>query len=340
MSYGITWPAHPAPLPDELLSSWLVRLAAANGIKLQTLSWMLFGNTNSPWNRDSDRSAPKWLISTLSRQTGMDYRTILRTTLLTYNRRLYPTPKFSGQLRWVLPIKSYGMKRQGFGQQFCPQCLQEDAVPYFRKQWRLALFTYCPKHQIELHDACPECGMPINHFRGDFGRELHEARPMNYCYQCGMDLCNSTYQPPDFPDSSLHAAFNACLNSLNNPPSRAAPFTLDYFQVLHQFCWLMLSRANRGKLAAYVAEQINRPGIAYDDDRAMFEHTRQPMRHQSLLCALWLMEDLPPRLEAAWRHKAIRYNHMLKDFQEPPVWYRNLAQRFSDWRHFESALPR
>lgn len=73
MLSGKIWPAHPHPLPDELLTSWMVRLAEANGIRLQALSWMLFGNAHSPWNRDADRSAPKWLIKALSRYSGVGY---------------------------------------------------------------------------------------------------------------------------------------------------------------------------------------------------------------------------------------------------------------------------
>ena len=73
MLSGKMWPAHPKPLPDELLSSWIVRVAEANAIKLQTLSWMLFGNGVSPWNRDIDRNAPRWLIDVLCEHTGSSY---------------------------------------------------------------------------------------------------------------------------------------------------------------------------------------------------------------------------------------------------------------------------
>ena len=35
---GRLWPAHVKPQQDELLSSWLVRLAMAHGVKLHTFS--------------------------------------------------------------------------------------------------------------------------------------------------------------------------------------------------------------------------------------------------------------------------------------------------------------
>lgn len=37
MLSGEIWPAHPHPLPDEILSSWTLRVAAANGVRLQPL---------------------------------------------------------------------------------------------------------------------------------------------------------------------------------------------------------------------------------------------------------------------------------------------------------------
>ena len=145
MTYGQVWPAHPKPLPDELLSSWFVRVAESNAIKLQTLSWMLFGYGKSPWNRDIDRLAPPWFLEAICAHTGIGYDEVYCTTLDSYCTRLYPKRQSSGQLRWVLPIVSHGAARQGFGMQFCPACLAQDAVPYFRKPWRLALFTYCAR---------------------------------------------------------------------------------------------------------------------------------------------------------------------------------------------------
>lgn len=167
MLSGKLWPAHPKPLPDELLSSWIVRVAEANAIKLQTLSWMLFGDGLSPWNRDIDRNAPQWLIDALCEHTGSSDWEVFRMTLVTYGGRLYPRRQAFGQLRWILPIRSYGMRHRAFGQQFCPECLTKDVIPYFRKQWRVACYTYCPEHHVDLWDACPGCGLPIVVFRGD-----------------------------------------------------------------------------------------------------------------------------------------------------------------------------
>jgi len=41
---------------------------------------------------------------------------------------------------------------------WCPDCLDEMATPYTPLVWSLKAFTVCPKHQVELVDACPCCG--------------------------------------------------------------------------------------------------------------------------------------------------------------------------------------
>jgi TniQ len=232
MAHGKIWPAHPKPLPSELLSSWIVRIAEANSIKLQTMTRLLFGTERSPWNRDIDRSAPPWLIQALSQHTGANYWDIFHTTLVTYRTRLYPRRQSVGQLRWILPINSCGTRHTGFGQQFCPACLATDSIPHFRKQWRVALFTYCPAHQIELHDACPDCGAPVVHYRGDFGKELKDAWPMYVCHACGADFREAERRPACFPSEDVRQMFDEMLRSLGRPVTDIGRFDLGYFDVM------------------------------------------------------------------------------------------------------------
>lgn len=44
------------------------------------------------------------------------------------------------------------------------------------------------------------------------------------------------------------------------------------------------------------------------------------------------MQDLEAWLENVWRVRAIRYNHMLKDFDDPPSSYLKLVSKFEKWR--------
>lgn len=44
---------------------------------------------------------------------------------------------------------------------FCPVCLLEDEVKYFRIEWRFLCWLWCPLHMCKLLDACPACAKPV-----------------------------------------------------------------------------------------------------------------------------------------------------------------------------------
>lgn len=96
------WPIRYKPLPDELLSSWLVRLAHGHGLKVQTFCNLIFGNRLQVWNRDVDRLGPDWLVNELSARTGTPLVIAYGTTLRAYEGLLYPQFKPSGVLQWIL----------------------------------------------------------------------------------------------------------------------------------------------------------------------------------------------------------------------------------------------
>lgn len=339
MAHGHLWPAHPKPLPDELLSSWFVRVATANGIKLQTLSWMLFGYGRSPWQRDVDRLPPAWFLDSVCTHAGLSREEAWRATLDTYRGRLYPKPRSSGVLRWVLPIVSAGASRRGFGVQFCPACLARDAVPYYRKRWRLALFTYCPDHDCLLYDACPVCGAPVAFFRHDFGRELSQAKGIACCWKCEFDFRRAERTPATFPTNEVAEIFGSMLSSLQLPTAEVGNFDIGFFAVLHQLCRIVAMRQNQRKLLGYVSDRLGMPAPPILLGRIGVEERRLTERHPLLVGGLWLMADLEDRLRAAWLAKAVRYNLMVKDFHDPPRWYLAVSGQFL-WNDVAAAHSR
>lgn len=318
---GEIWPAHPKPFADEILSSWIVRVAQANGIKLQTLCWMLFGNDRSPWNRDIDRSAPSWLLKAFCRHTGTNYWDAYHATLTTYRSRLYSKRRKSGQMPWILPINSYGMKHQGYGIQFCPECLTSDSTPYFRKGWRLAIFTYCPLHQIRLHDACPACGEPIAYHRHDFGRDVGDAAEIHECYACRFDLRLAQRKKARFPSSGIHALYDATLKSLTVIEHTEHRFDARFFTVLHQLCRIMESRANAGRLYRFISEQIKQPDDNFMPNSMPIEQLRLDDRHNLIVRGLWVLSAPETNLHLARIAKAVRYSQLLKDIDSPAAWF-------------------
>jgi hypothetical protein len=332
VSHGKLWPAHPKPFPDELLSSWIVRIAEENSIKLQTLSRLLFGEQHSPWNRDIDRYAPDWLLNAICQNTGVDHRQAYNATLAVYAGRLYSKHTMAGQLRWILPTISQGTKRRGFSLQFCPACLAEDNIPYFRKQWRVALFTDCPIHKISLYDSCPACGAPICHFRRDFGLDLAQAPDLGFCTTCGFNLRKANRCPTENPTEEIHIGFDSMLLAVANVERASPSLEYDFFATLHHLCRVICMRQNSGRLQEFICNQIGQKSDRIVLDSRTIEHLRIDDRRRLVSLGIWLLIDLESRLAHAWVQRAVRYNLLIKEFAEHPKWYMDIVEKFSDWR--------
>ena len=153
------WPVRPKPLPDEILSSWLMRLAMAHGVKLHTLSTATWPQ-KAVWNRDIDKSADEEVVRVLAGKTATSLERAWSTVLSAYEGRLFESYNYYGPTPWLLPVGVYHRVRQRYGQQFCPRCLAEDEEPYYRRRWRLAFMVCCEHHRVTLCDRCPRCTSP------------------------------------------------------------------------------------------------------------------------------------------------------------------------------------
>lgn len=327
------WPVHLKPLPDELLSSWIVRLAHAHGLKVQTFCRLFFGNEHQVWNRDIDRLAPSWVTEQICLHTGTSPEIARSSTLRAYEGVLYRHFRESSTLQWMLPLFIFHRKRQGFGLQFCPECLADDTVPYFRKRWRVAFCTYCPTHNVMLHDRCHHCGEPVAFHRlelGDYARS--DSGPLTQCFNCGFDYRKAQTLAPRFYEASAFNAMNAAVLRLEHRGPRSKPRSVRYYNVLHHLCWLLTSRYRRVTLLDYVRRQIGAPALPIQPSRVPFEARSIQERHHLVQHAFWLLADLEPRLTAAWKARTVTYSALLRDFHDRPSWYDQVVRKFSDWR--------
>lgn len=315
---GRAWPAHPKPLDDELLSSWLVRTARANGLKLQTFCDTVFGKEHQLWNRDIDRSAPEWLQAAMSEHTGTSQERVRQTTLDIYRGRIYHRRNTTGQLRWILSAGIYHRTRRYFGMQYCPQCLSEDEEPYFRTRWRVAALTFCSTHRICLHDRCPACSAPVNFHRRELGRPgVIDTKSLSLCHACDFDFRlaeNMKFLP--YEETAGLFLENAAEHVIGKKNS----VDISHFDVLHQLCKIIVSHRKAAKLSDYICKSIKVKALQHYNKRT-FEWMPVNERHHFIQLAAWLLADINVRLFSAWRMKAVRYNELSRDFSNPPPWY-------------------
>ncbi len=329
MITGKLWPAHPHPYHDELLSSWLVRIAHANGVKVQTFCTHEFRGDKEVWNRDVDRLAPAWLVEAMALKTGTALHRAWDTTLLGYEGKLYDRYHSASQLRWILPLQLYHRKRRGYGIQYCPSCLAETCEPYYRRSWRVALFAFCPRHDVLLLDRCPNCGAGIAFHRLELGKpNIVDTVSLQCCWACGFDLTLAqaiTLMPCD---DQLYSTWREVLDLIENVGNFSDSYDYTILAVLHHLCAVMVSIRSAPKLMPYVQKMLNQTPIIIDKQRIIFEQRSLIERHHVLELAWWLLGDWPFRLEAAWKDKVVRYNILEKDFEDAPEWYLNVVERF------------
>lgn len=184
------WPVHPQPLPDELFSSWLIRLAHGNGLKVQSFYGGWLGRSVAMWNRDIDRLAPPDLISVLSSSTGIPASILTSHSVQGLAGIISEDVPVGGHTDWLMPLQVYHRTRNGFGLMFCRACLREDREPYFRRRWHLAFITCCTLHGQRLLDRCTSCQSPVQPHRADMVRRrgLADQATMTRCARCGVDL--------------------------------------------------------------------------------------------------------------------------------------------------------
>ena len=94
----------------------------------------------------------------------------------------------------LLPVSEPESKREGnsrrrFLTQFCPECLKEEAVRYFRSVWHLNFVSICDRHGTLLQDRCPRCHRAVRFELLDWQSRITE------CFECGFDLVNSVPLP-------------------------------------------------------------------------------------------------------------------------------------------------
>lgn len=250
------FPIHLKPQDDELLSSWLVRLALAHGLSPVEFDSIL----NSPrqvrvWNlRDLDLNtittstkAPSFippLLVALSKKTATPLDRVNKTTLDEYEERLYYKQYKTEHYSWIIQheFRSH-VEQKRFGMQACPQCLAGDEQPYFRRSWRFAFVVVCPSHKCFLIDRCSNCGEPILFHRSASYMLHFPKRAITSCYKCWFDLRDTVEQKskiqmmpePEVIDLQKHLLQASRQTYIKTKGVKSTP-TEQYFDLLH---WIL-----------------------------------------------------------------------------------------------------
>lgn len=287
----------PRPLDDELFSSWLVRLAWSNGEKLHTFCRWRLGIRRNVWNQDPDRLAEPNAIERSASATGLPVERVLATSLAGYEGTLYERHVRRGVSRWIMPIGLKARAHLLHGQQYCAGCLRDDAIPYFRRAWRLAFMVACPRHGQVLADACPACGVPVSFHEGDFARRFaSDTCPIAICSRCGHDLRLHPGHPADELQLRYQTRLMDALDSRWFLMSDGNPvYAISFFDGMRALLRILSSNTHLGTIrAGLLREQaaLALP-IPFGSGAWRFEHLRIGDRYFLMQLLASVMDDWP-----------------------------------------------
>lgn len=166
-----TLPIHPQPEPLESLSSYLTRLAEANGLRrIENLFRLCFPTGHSRLTfRTGDFPPPSFGgLPSLAQCPEPD---LLATTFYHLGRKFDRTLKPLSLAQCLSGSISSQLR-------YCPLCLADRS--YYLLWWRFGVIEGCPEHRCRFLERCGHCGQSIP--------LLSSPPKLGLCPTCGGDL--------------------------------------------------------------------------------------------------------------------------------------------------------
>lgn len=282
-SVNSRWPVSVPLLPDEIVSSWLVRAALAQGCDPLVLTGKVWPKWRI-WTHDADRLHSDDRLEPLVPLSGITKKILGAASLYPIASRIYgDIPPEKAVWSWMLATGAINTKRHG-SIQYCPSCLADDGKPYFRIQWRFAWHTCCEKHGSVLRDRCHVCNATV-----ESHRLQAEDSDIAVCATCKADLRNSSTNPGDADALALQKAADDALHHEHGFFHNQTITTQEWFE-LAGFFISMLRRACRGG-AGSMRDFLYRLGVQLPDGLPIASGGGiEMLRHddrQKLLIPLW-----------------------------------------------------
>ena len=318
-------PRRPLPYPDELLTSWLMRLAVANGQRLPLMAAHLFDD-RSVWSHDPDRVFSAAHRARLIQATGVPGETVDRMLLSRFEGRL-ATRLVGSASPWLLVLSKVGYEGKRYSQLYCPACLADDAHPHLSLFWRLAFMTVCPQHGTLLRDACPHCGAIFAPALNDLGvgRDWRRQRrvPFAWCHACGRDLRVETEVAPEAERVFQSGLLGALEHGVMPWPTLGEVPALEGFEVLRQLL-NVLFLAGPQKV---VYGSVPGPERFPEGPWPTFRDFDLPGRRALLPQLAFLTSDWPGQVLDVASQAGLGRRPMVAHLSQIPAWYDVVADQ-------------
>lgn len=171
-------PCHPAPYPDECLSSYLLRLAEVNG-GLRT--WDLVSDLFPHWTAPHQVRLLRWEYPVdawgrLPLRAHLSADALTRLTVAPWVAKFRAAPAMTRPGCLSPSVVLRGIVTPTL--RLCPLCVQ--AHPYVRLRWRLTPVAVCLEHGCVLQAHCWRCDQPLT--------AIGPSQRLLRCGHCAADV--------------------------------------------------------------------------------------------------------------------------------------------------------
>jgi hypothetical protein len=295
-------------------------------MKLHTLEVQLWGREKQIWTRDIDRSIDEQTLAGVASLCGTTLEVARETCLRSFEGRLFESLNVKGNSDWIMPAGIFHRVRRRPHMQYCSLCLADDRVPYFRKQWRTAITTFCVVHDVMLRDRCPDCQAPVMFYRQEMGdRWAMPVHQLSRCSSCSFDLTTATAEKALVLDKQAFATLRLQIDYMDQgwtwTDKNVFQYSHLYFSVLRNLVQKLSSSWTPRRLR-HLAEI--RLGCSVEEQltgREPFEYLALPVRHVLLQIATWYLIDWPHRFMRSFERRNCRYSELMREFHKVPFWF-------------------
>ena len=200
-------PLHPQPEALESFTSYVMRLAEANGISVPYQIQPLFFPDRTRGVIRELADFPMVSFGNLPKLAACLESRLLGTTFYYLVHRFHrPTlPQTTGQFLAGMLAKSL---------RYCPHCLEAER-PYYSLAWRFQTLSGCPLHGCHLLDSCAQCGCEIPF--------LSNILKVGVCPKCGAALSTGVAEPLTAEEHYQARRCHESLSFLLSVPQEDAP---------------------------------------------------------------------------------------------------------------------
>lgn len=232
-----------------------------------------------------------------------------------------------GMRRWVVSMQYSRMSDRRYGLPYCPLCLREDDVPFFRLSWRCCMHSHCVKHGILLIDKCIHCNGPTWPSLCVTVTEYERTwSAPHQCPRCNADLRDGVPgaaagfagQLATVPAVNLRVVLNSDLEVSAK----------SYGDAVWILCQLFVRRKSAAQITKYspeLAELVKELGA---QDARCVEEFPLELRHQLTSHVHKLFDVWPQRLAEFCESNGITAVHISQDRWACPYWFEEFVQSF------------